>query len=347
MTTEPQQTATTTTTNEGDIWQLQIDKFLDNSYDHTTDPTLQLSNQCVEEARAAVARGEDRVYRLYCDGIFDMFHQGHMLMLYQAKHALGDPSKVHLIAGVCTDELTQRFKGKNVMNTETRVQSLLHCKWVDEVVEAPWVPSQELIDKHQIDFFCHDAIPYASAGSGDVYAFVKQQGKFLATKRTKGISTTDLLVQIVRDYDDHVVRNLKRGVKKDDLNIGMTWPLRAVAHKKEARLKQTLTEVKQQQRLVLDSLKKLTTCVQDRKFNANANSKISQETLCEEEDDEDDTETQKTAGAKLCDELTSVAKHSYDLSCALYNTTCAALSIFNVFSYYDMYKQTNQGMKKD
>eukprot|EP00461_Guttulinopsis_vulgaris_P002985 UN02986 len=154
---------------------LTIDHLLDKSYDFTQDPSLQLSNQRVAEARAAVARGEDRVYRVYCDGIFDLFHVGHMTMLYQAKHALGDPSKVHLIAGVCTDELTRRYKGKNVMDTETRVLSVLHCKWVDECVEGPWVPTQELLDKHRIDFIAHDAIPYGAGGTDDVYAFVKEQ----------------------------------------------------------------------------------------------------------------------------------------------------------------------------
>lgn len=55
------------------------------------DPTLILSKQKVEEAKRD---NSGRVYRVYCDGIFDLFHLGHMRMLEQAKKALGDPAKV-------------------------------------------------------------------------------------------------------------------------------------------------------------------------------------------------------------------------------------------------------------
>ena len=33
-------------------------------------------------------------------------------------------------------------------------------RWVDEVVlNAPWVITKEFLDKHQIDFVAHDALP--------------------------------------------------------------------------------------------------------------------------------------------------------------------------------------------
>lgn len=34
------------------------------------------------------------------------------------------------------------------------------CRWVDEVIpDAPWVINQEFLDKHNIDFVAHDALP--------------------------------------------------------------------------------------------------------------------------------------------------------------------------------------------
>lgn len=48
--------------------------------------------------------------------------------------------QTYLLVGVCSDDLTNKYKGKTVMNHKLRCDSCAHCKWVDEVVpEAPWV----------------------------------------------------------------------------------------------------------------------------------------------------------------------------------------------------------------
>lgn len=106
------------------------------------------------------------------------------------------------------------------MTDTERYESVRHCKWVDQVVEAaPWFVNQDFLDQYQIDYVAHDAEPYQSSESGDVYAFAKAQGKFLPTQRTGGISTSDLITRIVRDYDSYLRRNLERGVSAKDLNI--------------------------------------------------------------------------------------------------------------------------------
>lgn len=49
------------------------------------------------------------------------------------------------------------------------------CRWVDEIiVDAPWVITEEFINKHKIDYVSHDALPYsdASGQAADVYDFV-------------------------------------------------------------------------------------------------------------------------------------------------------------------------------
>jgi choline-phosphate cytidylyltransferase len=53
---------------------------------------------------------------------------------------------------VCDDETTHTHKGKTVLSEDERVESVRHCRWVDEVVpHAPWIVGQEFIDKHQVD----------------------------------------------------------------------------------------------------------------------------------------------------------------------------------------------------
>ncbi|KAI8885918.1 hypothetical protein K501DRAFT_331620 [Backusella circina FSU 941] len=158
-----------------------------------------------------------RPVRIYCDGIYDLFHFGHAKALEQAKKAFPN---VYLLVGVSSDAETHSRKGKTVMTDVERYEAVRHCKWVDEVIQdAPWFVDQDFLDHHNIDYVAHDAEPYGSKESGDVYAFVKEQGRFFPTERTDGISTSDLITRIVRDYDAYLRRNLERGVTAKELNI--------------------------------------------------------------------------------------------------------------------------------
>lgn len=89
---------------------------------------------------------DNKVYRVYADGVFDCFHLGHANLLKQAKQCLPG-KKVHLVAGVCKQSDIEKFKGTawlklgKCINTEKeRVDLVRSCKWVDEVFEgAPWI----------------------------------------------------------------------------------------------------------------------------------------------------------------------------------------------------------------
>ena len=149
---------------------------------------------------------------LYADGVFDVYHFGHARLFEQCKKKF---PFVYLIVGVSGDEDVISLKGKPLMNEHERAESVRNCKWVDRVIcPCPWVSTLEFLDEQGIDFICHDDIPYTFGcdQTGDVYYPSKKAGRFLATQRTEGVSTSDLILRMLL-YSDQIVlkNNLRSG----------------------------------------------------------------------------------------------------------------------------------------
>ena len=159
--------------------------------------------------------------RVYTDGVFDMFHIGHANLFKQIKNDLFD-QPVYLIVGISGAEEVTKLKGNTVSTEEERYTMVEQCKYVDEIIkECPWKIDKDFIYKWDIDYVVHDDIPYTygSREGEDIYKYVKDKNMFVASKRTPGVSTSDIITRILKDYNMYIVRNLKRGVGPNRLNI--------------------------------------------------------------------------------------------------------------------------------
>ena len=67
---------------------------------------------------------------VYMDGAWDMFHQGHIAVLKEARK-LG----TFLLVGIQSDETVNSMRGQNlpIMNLHERALGVLSCRYVDEV----------------------------------------------------------------------------------------------------------------------------------------------------------------------------------------------------------------------
>ncbi|PVH86655.1 cholinephosphate cytidylyltransferas-like protein [Cadophora sp. DSE1049] len=177
-----------------------------------------------------------RAVRVYADGVFDLFHLGHMRQLEQAKKAFPD---VYLLVGVTGDKETHKRKGLTVLSGQERAETVRHCKWVDEVIEdCPWIVTPKFLEEHKIDYVAHDDLPYGADEGDDIYKPIKEAGKFLVTQRTEGVSTTGIITKIVRDYEKYIARQFKRGTSRQELNV--SW-----LKKNELDLKRHVSEMRE------------------------------------------------------------------------------------------------------
>lgn len=123
----------------------------------------------------------------YTTGVFDMFHQGHLNILINAK-ALCDK----LIVGVSTDELCVSYKKKlPIMPFDERVNIIRAIKYCDAVVPQTTMDKYEAWEKLRYDvMFVGDDWHKSDKWKELIKQFSKVGVKIVFLPYTTGVSST-------------------------------------------------------------------------------------------------------------------------------------------------------------
>lgn len=133
--------------------------------------------------------------RVYCSGVFDMCHLGHM-KLFEKISASFD-NNLWLIVGVHSDKVVKSYKREPIINEKFRIETVGLCKYVCEVLpDAELVVSKEFCIKNKIDCVIigeeyknnMDKIWYSGAMELGIHKYIS---------RFTELSTTDIINKII------------------------------------------------------------------------------------------------------------------------------------------------------
>lgn len=91
--------------------------------------------------------------RVYVDGVWDLFHVGHLECLKYAKQIIDNAI---LVVGIVSDQDASSYKRVPVIQEDDRRAIIEQIRYVDEVIApCPLVVTNEFLDLHKIDIVVH------------------------------------------------------------------------------------------------------------------------------------------------------------------------------------------------
>ena len=138
---------------------------------------------------------------VYTDGIFDLFHRGHVEYLKACKNIFKDLEEVEevfLIVGIINDKDATGYKRIPIYNENDRYEIIENIKCVNKIIkDAPLIITQDFMDQHKIDYVIHSFSNSNDEGAQNEFFKVPiQMGKFKKIQYYSSISTTDIIKKI-------------------------------------------------------------------------------------------------------------------------------------------------------
>lgn len=137
--------------------------------------------------------------KIYIDGIFDLFHRGHLESLKQAKNI---NNNVFLSVGVISDKVATSYKREPIICENDRIEIIKSIKYVDEVIiNPPLQITEQFIKENNIDIVVHsfyDDKDWEKQQS--FFLWLIENNKFKHISYYNKISTTDIINKIKINY---------------------------------------------------------------------------------------------------------------------------------------------------
>ena len=136
---------------------------------------------------------------IYTDGIFDIFHRGHLEFLNNIK--LKYP-ECQLIIGIINDEDSKKYKRKPIYNEDDRYEIIKNLKCVDQIIkDAPLIIDESFILNHKIDLIVHGFSHLNDIEKqSEFFKIPIKLNKFEVMPYYDKISTTQLIEKIKNEY---------------------------------------------------------------------------------------------------------------------------------------------------
>jgi len=136
---------------------------------------------------------------IYSDGIFDVFHRGHLEFLNNIKKKYND---CKLIIGIINDKDSTSYKRKPIYNEDDRYFIIENLKCVDSIIKnAPLILDIDFINKNQIDLVVHGfSNPKDIDKQKDFFEVPLKLNKFESMPYYTKISTTEIIQKIKDEY---------------------------------------------------------------------------------------------------------------------------------------------------
>ena len=134
---------------------------------------------------------------IYVDGIFDLFHVGHVRVFKYIKERWPG---CNVVAGIISDKEAQDYKRLPIINEKNRCEMVSSNCYIDRVIfPAPLIITSTFVNNNNIDLVVHGfANPEDAEKQKEFFSSIKD--KFQEIPYNFGCSTTDIIKNIKENY---------------------------------------------------------------------------------------------------------------------------------------------------